>query len=425
MYLLAAFALLLVVMLIHSIMFIAKSRKLKKKVREKLSRINTTDSREWTSQFLQEKRRVTDPLADQLVNEIMEKKEERKVNHLFQSIIHDTDVLPEDSPEELKMYFNETEKLPAWADEDLIDLGQQVYIRHGVWISLLLCYKSLPECYACAKGAEVLYRTGRLNEHDGSLKVFNRRIAETAQFVLFTMSPNGLSKKGSGIRSAQKVRLIHAVIRYFLWQKGWDSGQFGEPVNHEDQAGTLMSFSALILEGLRVLNINLTDEEKEAYIHCWRVIGHFMGLEDDILPKNAKEATALGYAILDNQIAESIQGKILTHALLDFQNETYKAFCKEEDNIAIMRLMMGDRISDKLGLAKVDESKVMKWQNKMRRMARIAEFLENTVLFTGSVQILSRILLQLMLKLMTSSGIINFYLPRTLKKDWNFSANKT
>ena len=141
-----------------------------------------------------------------------------------------------------KTHFQKTSILPEWADEDLIALGQQVYIRHGVWISVLLTFKSLPECYACAKGAEVLFRTGRLNEQNGSLETFSRRIAETAQFVFFSMKPKGLSSDGKGLRATQKVRLIHAVIRYYIKQQGWDVAAYDEPINQEDMAGNAYGF---------------------------------------------------------------------------------------------------------------------------------------------------------------------------------------
>jgi hypothetical protein len=43
-----------------------------------------------------------------------------------------------------------------------------------------------------------------------------RRIVETAQFVLDVMAPDGLGHSGRGVRSAQKVRLMHAAIRHLI-----------------------------------------------------------------------------------------------------------------------------------------------------------------------------------------------------------------
>lgn len=407
--------------LIATVLFIVRYYRLKRRVLKKLQQVSRQASGKWTAAFLEEKRSHTDPLADEVVETIMQKKEEAEVNHLFSIFVKDSDHLPEEAPEEIKQYFEQTAQLPEWADQDLLALGQQIYIRHGVWVSLLLNYKSLPECYACAKGAEVLFHTARLNEQHGSFETYSRRIAETAQFILFTMLPGGLSEKGKGVVAAQKVRLIHAIIRYYLKKQGWDTQKYDEPINQEDMAGTLMSFSALVLEGLEQLGVNLEDFEKEAYIHCWRVIGHIMGLQDDIIPANAQDALQLGHAILDHQKAESEHSKALTRALMDFQDRQSKPLMSPDANRAMMHLMMGDQLCALLGVPDVPEKKVTKLQKRIKRIVRFAEILDHSLVFAMLIQFSSRISLQLVINKMTKSNVINFYLPKSLTKDWGLT----
>ncbi len=410
------------IFLLASVRFVIKSKNLIKRVEKKLPDIINQPVSEWSREFLERKRAVVDPFADDIVRQLIEKNETSEVNHLFESITKDSDKIPDKFPKEIHEYFEKSAALPEWADQDLIALGQQIYIRHGIWISLLLSYKSLPECYACAKGAEVLYKTARLNEDHGSLDTFSRRIAETAQFVMFVMLPGGLSENGRGVRSAQKVRLIHAIIRYYLWKENWDVDNYDQPVNHEDQAGTLMSFSALILEGLKEIGIEFTPAEKEAYIHCWRVVGHLVGLEDDIIPKNAEDALKQGYAILDHQIAESDHSKILTKALIDFQDSISPPFMRGSEDIAMLRLMMGDEISDLLGVPACEKERVEKLRKRLKFITKITETLDKSLVFSMVIQFVSRILLHLTLKSMTKSNVINFYLPKSLTKDWGIKA---
>jgi hypothetical protein len=391
----------------------------------KVEKMNTRASGRWTVEFLEGKRKETDALADSTVKEIMARNEKVRVNHLFEHIVRDRDHLPADAPEELKAYFAKTSALPSWADPDLIALGQQVYIRHGIWISLLLSYKSLPECYACAKGAEVLHRTARLNEQHGSMETYSRRIAETARFVMLAMSPGGLSAQGKGMVAAQKVRLIHAVIRYYLRQQSWDSAKYDEPINQEDMAGTLMSFSALILLGMERLGINLEPVEKEAYIHCWRVIGHVVGLHEDMIPENAADAIQQGVSILDHQMARSEQGSALMKALLEFQDKKSGLMMSSETNVAMMRLMMGREISDLLDVPGVDQKKIDKLELRIKRIARFMEKVDHSLVFAMLLQFFTRILSNLMIRRMTRSKIINFYIPKSLKKDWGVSTSKT
>ncbi len=411
--------LLLGLLLFWSLRFAVWSQVLRSKAQKKLAGSNLTASERWTTEFLESKRQVTDPLADKVVLAIMEGKEKAEVNHLFQSIVHDDQQLPDGAPTEIKDYFRETSILPPWADQDLIALGQQVYIRHGVWISMLLTFKSLPECYACAKGAEVLFRTGRLNEENGSLNTFSRRIAETAQFVFFSMKPKGLSASGDGLRATQKVRLIHAVIRYYIKEAGWDAAAFDEPINQEDMAGTLMAFSALILEGFETLNIKLTTVEKEAYVHCWRVIGHIVGLNDDLIPHNYADGLKLGHAILNNQTTESAHSQQLMAALLDFTDQLSKPIFSKKTNTLMMRMMMGDQLSDLLAVPSASDESVRRLRSRLRLVARITNWLDRSLILAFISQFLAQIMLQVAINSLTKAKVINFYLPKSLTKDWN------
>jgi hypothetical protein len=250
------------------------------------------------------------------------------------------------------------------------------------------------------------------------METYSRRIAETAQFVMFAMSPGGLSSRKKGLVAAQKVRLIHGVIRYYLREQNWDTDKYDQPVNQEDMAGTLMSFSALILQGLEQLEIKLEPVEKEAYFHCWRVIGHIVGLDDNLIPDNAADGLKLGTAILDHQIAKSTQGSSLMKALLEFQINKSKGFISPQKNEAMMRLMMGDKISDLLDVPKVNQTEIDKLGKTIKRIARFMEILDHSMIFAMLIQFFTRILSQMMIRHMTKSKIITFYIPKSLTLDW-------
>lgn len=384
----------------------------------KSTTIPETAIRQWTPEFLQSKRAMTDPLADELISLLMSKSGKKQGNCLFQIITNNDAPLPTDTPPELLQYFEKTARLPDWADKDLIALGQKIYMPHGILISLLLSYKSLPQCYACAKGAMVLLQTGRLREQDGSMDAFAKRIAQTAQFVLHVLSPGGLSPDGKGIRAVQRVRLLHAAIRFHLRQKNWDTSQYDEPINQEDMAGTLMSFSALILEGLDMLNITLKDTEKEAYIHCWRIVGYFMGLDDDLLPNNAADASALGHAILNHQMASSEQGKTLMAELLKFQEKNRPPFIDSQTNINLMRFLIGNTISDSLCIPPANHEAVKKLANNIRRIVKFGEKLHRTHPSALMLPRINKIILQVHIKQMLKEPILRFNLSSSLARAW-------
>jgi hypothetical protein len=174
--------------------------------------------------------------------------------------------------------------------------------------------------------------TGRLTEtKNKDVAKAARRLFETSQMVINVMSPGGLLPKGKGIVTIKKVRLYHAAIRTYLMQpnKGhgsaWNSEEFGAPINQEEMAGTLMAFSALVIDGLQHVGAKLTEEEKDAYIHCWNIVGHFIGLDPALYPTTYQNGWNLGIAIITKNKDESEDGKELTKTLLDFSATFFSA----------------------------------------------------------------------------------------------------
>jgi hypothetical protein len=152
-------------------------------------------------------------------------------------------------------------------------------------------------------------------------------------------------------------------------------------------------------------------------------VGHIVGLRDDLIPESADDGLRLGHTILDNQLAESDHSKALMKSLLDFQDSISKPFFSSQGNIEMMRLMMGDKISDILAVPAADSRKVKKLGRKIKIIASIAEFLDHSLIFALVIQFISKIGLQLMITRMTPSRIINFYLPKSLTQDWGVTKN--
>jgi hypothetical protein len=148
--------------------------------------------------------------------------------------------------------------------------------------------------------------------------------------VINVMSPGGLSPHGKGIVTVKKVRLYHAAIRTYLMhphkgQEPWDTAKYGAPINQEEMAGTLMAFSALVIDGLNEIGAKLSTEKKDAYIHCWNIVGHFIGLDASLYPTSYQSGWNLGITIITKNKDESIEGKALTKTLLDFSATFFAA----------------------------------------------------------------------------------------------------
>lgn len=279
-----------------------------------------TSGARWTDERLDALRLEMDPPADEVVATLLAAGTapgSHGISGLFQALITHRGAIPPGAPPEVVDYFARTATLPDWADPARIEEGERLFCEFGPEMLMLLYYKALPECYACWRGAEVLYRTGQMTAHHGSTAGLERRLLETAQFVLDVMAPGGLSK-GHGIQSIQKVRLIHAAIRHFIQKGSWDTQTYGAPINQEDLAGTLMAFSIALLDGLRTMKIHVTPEQEESYLHCWKVIGHLLGIRPELLPADVADGRALTAAILRRHTGPSEAGRALTQALVAF-----------------------------------------------------------------------------------------------------------
>lgn len=269
-------------------------------------------SRSWTNEFLDEARGQGDPIADPVVAELFRDGDIGAVNQLMRTLVVDDGLPSERLPAVVRDYLART-AAPPDIESAQMELAQEVFGVVGPEILAVLGFYSLPADYAAKKGVQVLYRTGRLITNP------TRRVFETTQMVVDVMAPGGLGPEGRGLRSAQKVRLMHAAVRHLMThdpKHPWDPA-FGTPVNQEDLAGTLMSFSFLVLDGLQRLGAQLSQADREAYFAAWMSVGRIMGIKDELIPSNFEEGRALTQLIHERQVAGSPEGVALAHALVE------------------------------------------------------------------------------------------------------------
>ena len=192
-----------------------------------------------------------------------------------------------------------------------------------------------------AKGVKVLALTRELDTHT------HKRLMETAQFVMDVTTPGHIIPVAAdridpddlspSMRSALRVRLMHAAIRHLICKKPGrqvpeqDSTETaaeiyssvqpvasdGAPINQEDLAYTLMTFSYV---PLRILTefIDLPDWLVESFIARWNVVGHTMGVSDELRPKSFAEAKELFETIKARQKGRTEAGRQLTKHLLSY-----------------------------------------------------------------------------------------------------------
>lgn len=308
----------------------------------------------FSDHLLQQMRQQGDPLADEIIQKLFS---DRSAAQHFRQLLgkpFQNHTIPAGLPAYLSNFFQETTALPAWTDPILLKKGHQFFESHSREIMSLLGYLSLPYCYAAADGSRVLWMSERIRKNT------TVRLAETAQFIFDVMDEQAFEPAGFGIRSIQKVRLVHAAIRYHIRKSNkWNNELWGVPVNQEDMAGTNMAFSVIILRGLRKMGKGIVHEDAEAYLHYWQVIGHLLGIHSSILPNNGKEAFWLTKKIAERTIKPSEEGQALTQALLTSFNEDPPVQLPKGFHESFMRFVLGDQIADIIALPPSNWTSIM------------------------------------------------------------------
>jgi len=203
----------------------------------------------YTNQNFDQLRQRQDPLADQVVEDLI-------ANPNLIDVINSWDLIPDQlSPDFsprvrnfLQFYFDKQ----SLEEISVLQNGQDYFAKNGDIYLGLLGFYSLPYCYAFGDGAEVLVRSKRIVQDIG------KRLAETGVFVMDIFRPNAFISDSRAYLTCAKVRLIHAFSRFFIqkYARDWDP-KFGKAINQEDMLGTNLAFSLIVLRGMIKMGRNI------------------------------------------------------------------------------------------------------------------------------------------------------------------------
>jgi hypothetical protein len=384
-------------------------------------------SSRWTDALLDRMRELGDPVADAPVAAVLERGDVDAVNSIMHTLVRTDQPVPDQLPDDIRAYLAETLPLPEWADMRKIKRAQQLFETWGLQIAICLFCASLPSSYAAADGVKVLYLTARLDTDA------RRRVMETGQFLIDVLTVGGLDENGKGRRTIQRVRLMHAAVRHLikarneqqpgLWDPNW-----GTPINQEDLAGTLLAFSYVVADPMRRLGVRVPAKDADAYLHLWNVIGHLLGVRDELLVRGISDAAALVDAIRRRQFRASPEGQDMTDALLNLLDEM-TPFHRFDDTIPpLIRHLIGDETSDLLLVPKSD------LVDDLGRLQRIAKWFFVHVFGRSErdsprYQLVSRMvrpfghdLLHGLFRLERGGERAPFDIPKHLARSWELSA---
>ncbi len=366
---------------------------------------------EWSTVEFEKLRQQGDDPADELVRCLREQHDLGEVQRLLASLVENDDPPSERLPQAVRDYLKDSLELDPKAQRD-VDAAEDFFGRYGPEIMLVLCCSSLPFDYANKRAVPVLYQTGFLSERP------NLRVAQTAQMIVDVMSPDGLERTGRGVRSAQKVRLMHAAVRSMILTDpsvAWDKETLGVPINQADLLYTLMSFTVIVLQGLRRLELPYSQQHAESYYDSWRIVGKLMGIRPELIPENLPEAAQLTEWFAKHEHGPSEPGRVMTRALSGLVGEVLGPFSWFRHSL--LRFFIGKSLAADLGVPRrfgLDEL-----VSVVSVLARLLDALPGrSVAGRSAFRMVSLALMQLFIDVEVGGKGRSFRIPTRLREDW-------
>jgi len=178
---------------------------------------------------------------------------------------------------------------------------------------------------------------------------------------------------GKGVMQTKKVRILHATMRYMALnpqdaksrsqvankrftdvlaeiapKEKWNVKKLDYPINQEDLAFVLLTFGYCIPLGMENWGYHLSLEDKNAFLHSWKVVGHVLGIESELMTDDWKEAGELFERIAERRGGWSEAGVKLTTTLCDFA----KGYLPCGDRLVVFPPLF---IADHLGRRRSDD----------------------------------------------------------------------
>ncbi|UJR24172.1 hypothetical protein I4U23_027138 [Adineta vaga] len=238
---------------------------------------------------------------------------------------------------------------PSWFNRKQILHGQKFFLKNLSLMLTSILYYTLVLGYGFQQLNDVLNKTDYLSSND--LNRSHRRLVETLQMIATSICGD-IDQFDETFSDIIRVRLLHGMVRYKIMK----SQRNDIPINQEDSLITLLGFSFSLLYCIENrFHINLSNDDKEAYLHFWRYIGWLIGIDDQYLVylSSYHLAEIISQSIFYHFYSPTYISKHMVHHILMTSYLHGKLPLSYKLNIGISQILLGDKISHALGIDQV------------------------------------------------------------------------
>ncbi|SDQ79104.1 hypothetical protein SAMN05421664_2603 [Chryseobacterium soldanellicola] len=254
-----------------------------------------------------------DEIGDEVVKDVYFKKKfheaSREIENYIRNGVSENDIVPES----VKKLFTQTQKIPDWLDYNLIRSGAELCMRSN--LDSLISLRD----YCLIGGYDYAYLNKPLIATEALKKGAVKRLSETLDFWVNVTRYDALKIHAKGYEFAIKTRLIHSYARLSIKKhyKDWDTENWGEPINSWDMMATYIGFSLVFLHSLQKLGNTFSIEEEQGLFHLWKYVGYLLGIPENLLPNDKKQATEYFHLWTSVQPPSDKDSVLLAHSLLN------------------------------------------------------------------------------------------------------------
>lgn len=277
-------------------------------------------------------RQMGDPLADAVAAKIERKRPSHMLDEVMERARTEGGVFSD--------FVDQLNTVPSWVNWDAIEQARRVNLAFANVRAIALLVSSLVEGYSLSKAAHVLVATGRL--HQDVL----RRVYETSQMTHNMGVPGGLKPGAMGHRTIMEVRLLHAMVRKYLKQRGWDHAAYDEPVNQEDMAFTVIEFDYLAIRGMERMGASLSQDDRAASHHLWRYAAWLNGVDERLLTDSLEEEIYQYQRIHQRQYSPNEESRMLATTVITSLAGQPPFNLTEALLFELSRVCLGDELAD-------------------------------------------------------------------------------
>ncbi|GAB2832591.1 oxygenase MpaB family protein [Actinocorallia aurea] len=287
---------------------------------------------------------VWDPAADQVAARLLADGSIPAVNAAWNTWRLNKDPLPSGMPDYLVSYLQEHNKLPSWADPTKLAKAQALYKR-------LSGYLFISESLGSGFLSTVIPREARSVYWSAGGANMQDRAAKTFTFGYDLHNEKAFDPTGSFVTTANKTRLVHAMVRNLLPLSPHFQATADQPlpISNGDILVTFHSVGTVAYNNIEKWGVRTSASEEVADLHAWQVALSLLGVQDQFIPQTWADAKAQAQAMLWPRLAATAEGNDLAQRLLDavkgLGTDLSTGFVSE-----MVRYLIGDTYWSWLGL---------------------------------------------------------------------------